>query len=739
MTPPFISSALSGLSGAGMPLSGIPLSGAPVPGITPYTLQEQLAAHMPVLHPRHNPLAACLPLLLAGLGWTGDARQLHDGLPYHPEQFGLADVLGTLAQLGYDNRRLVAALDSLPPQGFPCLFLLCTRSGETRHHVIHGATPDGWQAFCAEDGTETLLAEGSVSGVAYLFAPFPGPDSGEDEQIRARVGLTWFRDVYSRFTPLVWQVGLISVLVQFGTLTVPFFVMLTYDQIISAHSVSALPLLALGVGLALAAEWLLRALRVHALAWFGSRMNAIVCSTVFERLLFLPAVHTERAAVASQIARIKAFESVRDFLTGATFLTLIEMPFTVVLLVAIGFVGGGLVWILLTVMLAYAGLLLLMRGRIRAETQLAARAGADKQNMLMETFACLHELRAAGMVEAWSERFAAASAKSTLTGFRFGIHIATIEQLAYGLSMLAGVALLAVGVEKVWARELSPAAFVGTMILSWRVLNPLQMACSMLLRLEQLRGSIDQINRLMSIPPERRPTQHALVARAFRGEVAFAGVSLRYVRDIDPVFSGLSLAIKPGQLVAVTGGNGSGKTSLLKLVAGLYAPQLGTIRIDGIDIRQMDPVMLRRQLGYVPQAPFLFSGTLADTLRLTNPLLRDEVLWQALEQADAGADVRQLSNGLRTRIEDVTLPGALAWRLSLARLYADPHSIVLVDELPHEILNSRTGLLFRDFLTACRGVRTVFFVTQRRDYIDLADMLVALDPDQRPVVRKVRG
>ena len=202
---------------------------------------------------------------------------------------------------------------------------------------------------------------------------------------------------------------------------------------------------------------------------------------------------------------------------------------------------------------------------------------------------------------------------------------------------------------------------------------------------------------------------------------------------------GLSTEVEPGEIVAICGSNGSGKSSVLRVMLGLYAPAMGNIRFDGVDSRQFDPRTLRRQIAYLPQVPEMLEGTVAENLRFAEPLAEEFRLRQALMMADAWEAVQNMPQGIHSRIggEGALLSSGMAARLMLARLYLmEERPLVLCDELPAQILNSATGERFRQQMAGWRGKRTVFFITHREDWLELADRVVVLKPEQRPIVER---
>jgi ABC-type bacteriocin/lantibiotic exporter with double-glycine peptidase domain len=308
------------------------------------------------------------------------------------------------------------------------------------------------------------------------------------------------------------------------------------------------------------------------------------------------------------------------------------------------------------------------------------------------------------------------------------------ETLAHALTILSAVAVIGFGVGMVWQGALTTGGLVATMILVWRVLSPFYSLCTMIPRLDQLRNSVRQVDRLMDLDSEETTQRNAARLSKIRGRVSFLNVGIRYSMDSDPLLAGLSFEAMPGDIVAVTGANGTGKTSILKMIKGMYTPQAGSIRIDGFDIRQLDPVDLRRRIAYIPQETSFFHGTIAENLRFANPLVTDREIVEALGQAGVGEDIRRLPKGLRTVIGHggMTLSSSLELRLAMVRAYLHDAPILLIDELPNSLLSEQAGAFMRDHLLRHKKERTVIMVTHREDFMALADTIVILRRNMPP-------
>jgi len=715
--------------------------------VTPPTLEEAsrrvYGKIWTSLDRRGSELAACLPVLLKALNWRGNPRQIYESLPHRPEKMDRVHLLNTLAGLGYVPSPVRVRLDRLDDRLSPCLFIPDGHDGQTKNAmVILGRSEEGGpgtlSAFCGGREEIVSLNPGTaISGTIYVCK-----EAGDEEQptlalTRAATGFGWFRALMERFRRNFAQIFVASIAVNLIGLGMPLIVMAVYDKVIGAHSELTLRYLAIGVGLAIATEAVLRFARLRSICWFGSRIDNLVSNAIFEQLLYLPAQFTERSSTAAQLARIRSFESVREFFTGPLFVAVLELPFVIILILAIAAIGGSLAVIPIIMAGGYIAVLLIFRPRLQVAIHAGAKASTAKQRLGLETFSKISTLRQSGMTELWRKRFEGLSGRASYANFQSSFIAAKIETFAHALSAYAALAVIVAGVGRIWAGDMTVGALIATMILTWRALSPLHAACASLPRLEQLRHSIQQIDRLMDLKPERDPRAGPQPIGKVQGRITFTNVGLRYSRDADPVFAGLSFEVAPGELIAITGGNGTGKSTILKLTNRLYRPQAGSIRIDGIDIRQFDPVELRRLIAYVPESPDLFYGTFAENLRFANPLASDEDLQIALDRANAWDEIQTLPYGLDTIIngaEAEVVGGSLAYQISLARAYLTDSPIVLVDELPFSLLNSKSGEAYRTFLRESKGQRSVLFVTHRTDYVQMADKAIVMRREGRPII-----
>ncbi|MEZ5814457.1 MAG: ATP-binding cassette domain-containing protein [Alphaproteobacteria bacterium] len=676
----------------------------------------------------------CLCALILKLKPGCKVQHILEALPYDTLPMDEADFLNTMAHLGYYCRPADSALENIderllpgvfiPRQGKPCIVLSRDKNGELQFY----------------DPVSKLVSNVPSSfdkaGKVWFFQKYDENRVATSKFMRKGSGHSWFKALMGRFKGTFAQIITAGLILNFIALATPLFIMLVYDRVIAANSPGTLPMLALGAFIAIGFEWKLRNIRSTGLSWLAGRLDNIVGNKIFAHLIGLSPNMIERASVAAQIARIKTFESVRDFFSGSVFLSLLEAPFVFLSIAAVALIAGKLVFVPLFMVLGYTALFMFIRHKIKISIRLAAKASSARQQFTIETFEKLEGLRGHGLHKKWQEKFRHLSGREMMAHFRLGWLGMVAETFAHTLTVTAAVITIGFGVHMIWNGSISTGALVATMILVWRILTPFYSICTMIPRLEQLRNSIQQVNDLMDIETETEEAKSYSRLPALKGEISFHNVAFRYNDDADAIFENLSFEARPGDFIIITGSNGTGKATVLKLIKSLHRATHGTVRIDGFDIRQLDAPDLRRQIAYVPKQPHFFNGSVIENMRLSNPMASEEDVIKALELADAWDDIKKLPQKLDTVIGSygkTKLTSSLATRLSLARAYLHPASILLIDELPNALLSGKTGQNLKEYLIRAKGKRTILLCAYREDFMRLADTIVWLRGLQAPI------
>jgi len=666
-----------------------------------------------------SPFAACLMPLLTALGWRGDPRVLVEALPHFTSHLDLDGLRNVLAELSYATRPYEKRVADLDPRLLPCLAVdggrpcvLLSRDG-TRLRVFDGVA-------AAERDTH----ESAVRGQVYLVEAI---ETARDEA--AQPG-SFVGRLVDRFRPIAGQLALITLFTDLLALAFPLFSMAVFDKVIGNQSPALLRDLTIGVGVVFAFDFLMRSVRGRLLAYVGARVERLVSVAVLRHLLRLPVGFLEGAPVGTQLARLKEFETVREFFTGPLAGVALDLPFLFVFLIVIALLGGPLVAVPFVL-----GALLLLIGYVgshvqQAGTQRASRARAQRHALAVEIVSNLRAIKQIGATGTWIERFRAASAASVGEGRKAQEIGAILQTVAQGLTMLAGALVLVWGAARIIDASMTVGALVGVMALTWRVLAPLQLGITTLSRLTQIRQGLAQIDGLLRLKPELTDrAAPAVVQRVFRGQITLNRVSLRYRAEAEPALLGVDLAVKPGEMVGLAGHSGAGKSTALKVMAGLYQPQAGTVLLDGLDIRQMTPAELRLAVTYAPQNRHLFYGTIAQNLRLAAATASTKDLHTALADAGALDDVMALKHGLDTQLGDRAereMPAGLLQRLALARVYLRPSSVLLLDE-PGQWLDQHGDAALIETLRRRKGKQTIVLVTHRPSHLAICDRVATFD------------
>lgn len=703
-----------------------------------------------------------LGILLMSLRWKGSIVRLSNVLSRNSGMENIDELLNALAALGYIGRAVnIKEIQLWRSAELPLLALIRKKRENTSKYQLAGYKEEvvpmvvtGWSErestweimVLNEDGTlgrhEQVIVPDMVDQI-FSITPSDVLRDSSEEFAWQQTGVSWMRLTLRRFSGLLIQMMVISLIIGILTISVPLFVMMVYDLVIASH---ALPNLAsathlllqllLGIALAMGLESSLRIAVIRSLSWFSSRMQVLVGTALINQFFSLSPALTERVSPADQLSRIRAFDTMRDFISGPQMLSMLELPWCPMLILIVGLIGGKVVLIPTGGIAIYFILAYAVRKPLEYEMYRSARSGSERQQTAMDMLKRLSAMRYSGVSEAMFARYTSAVRRSMHTTFRMNLMMSILEHSAHAITALVGLLTLVVGLYSIWAGDLTVGSLVAVMILTWRLLGIIQANCVLQPRLHYIKNSTEQINRLMTLASEDAEYQNEVPLSGLKGHIECNGAALRYMRSGEFILRNVTLDIQPGQLVAVMGQSGAGKSTLLKLLCGLYPPLAGTIRIDNVNIRQYVPHDLRQHMAYMPQNPDFFSGTIADNLRLVSPGSDDTELRIAVEKAGAAEEIRTMPEGLATEIGigKNRLPLSLAHRLNLARIYLQRSSIMLLDEMPYVVLNSQTGESFFEMLKEMKGKHTIVYVTHRMDFAELADQVIWLRHDMAPLV-----
>lgn len=670
-------------------------------------------------------------LSLCGLHQKSVSRaMLTAGLPL-PEQRLSAELLPrAAARAGLQGRWLRRALEKIPALAMPALLLL----HDGRSAILLGWDDQGRARIMpseSEGGEVRVSAEAlaeDYSGRVFFAQPQHKFDFNRGELIPRAT--SWFRDTLKRSRWLYIDAIAASFLINLIGLATPLFVMNVYDRVVPNQAEATLWVLAIGITGVFCFDLLLKTLRGLCLDLAGKKTDLIISATLFERIVGM-AMKFRPARVGSFAQNIHEFQSLRDFLASLTLASVIDLPFTLLILAVIAMIGGHLVWIpvLAFPLVALIGWAL---QRPLAETMQRTMALAgERQSSLIESLAGLDAVK---VNNAESERqYLWEQTIGTLS--RLELRARMLSSLAMNATMLlqqlAGVVVIVLGVYQIIDGNLSMGGLIACYMLSSRALGPLTQISGLLTRYQQARVTLESVNQMMELPQERHADERPLKRQSLQGAIEFRQLDFHYPDQQQAALLGINLVVRPGEKIGIIGRSGSGKSSLAKLIVGLYQPDGGSLLVDGIDVRQLDVSDLRHNIGYVPQDIQLFSGTLRDNLVSGARYVEDELVLQAAELAGVHEFARLHPKGYELQVGErgQNLSGGQRQNVALARaLLLDP-PILLLDE-PTSAMDNTGEERLKQRLSAVIGTKTVLLVTHRASMLSLVDRLVIVDRGQ---------
>lgn len=659
-----------------------------------------------------NDLSVLVAPLLQRLGWRGPVREVIEALPYFANELDITGLNNAMTKLGFAVSETSGPLGSIDQRAYPCLIL----PQGVQAQLLLDVRPGGFQLQAAlgqAPESSGYLGEGR----AFFYTRTSAADVTQEK---------WTRATIVRLRPVIIRAALLSFLIGALSLASSLFTMAVYNVILPSGSLATLGYLFAGMLLALVFVMILQRHRAEMLSFIAGRVEYLFGTAAMDRILQLSPSYTERSAVGAQIARLGSFEAIRDIFTSPIGSSLLELPATLLIAIVLCIINPVALPIILVVLGVYLLSYFFLQPVTRERVAVLGRISTLRNEFLVEMVTKMRGIRESRAEQAWLARYRLLSADSAVAAFRLEQTAGLLSNLAYAIMMVAGLLLIAFTAPLAFESKISAGALIASLLLVWRVLGPLQVMFTNLSRIERVRSAAQQFDTLMLLKGERLAPEARAGGRSLQGKIEFSRVSFRYSMQADPALIGVSVDIEPGGSIAVTGQNGGGKSTFLKLLLGMYVPQAGTIRIDGVDIRQIDPVNLRRLVGYVPQDLQFFRATIAQNLRFAQPDATDDELKDALELAGAWNQVSQLPRGLDYRIGDGAseqIPASLRQKMALARAYLTRAPILLFDE-PGAGLDGESDACFTATLQALKGKRTVIFISHRPSHMKIADTVL---------------
>ncbi|MCU0930604.1 MAG: type I secretion system permease/ATPase [Serpentinimonas sp.] len=679
--------------------------------------------------PDQDDLLTCLLLLARSHGETLTRDGALAGLP--TEQGRLTPSLFERAakRAGLSSRVVTQPLARLKDELFPAVLLLenagaCLLLARSEdHRTVRVVFPELGDApvDMSLDKLEALY-----TGRAIYARPKLQFDARSPALKNSRQG-HWFWSVIGENRALYRDVLLAAFMTNLFALAMPLFVMNVYDRVVPNQAFETLWVLSAGLVLILVGDLVLRILRSRFVDLASSRADVKLSAYIMERVMGTR-MEQRPASAGSFASNLRAFESVRDFIGSATVVTFIDLPFALIFFAVIAWIA----WPMLIPLTLGAVLLLLyalaVQGRMHALAETTYRASAQRNATLVEGLVGFETIKALAAEAPIQRKWEKSAALLARVGAQLRLLSSSANHSTMFIQQAVTLCIVVVGVYLVGDRALTLGALIACTMLSSRAMAPIGQVAGMLVQYHTAATALNSLNEMMKAEVER-PDDARFVARGtIRGAIEFRDVSFSYPGQQMPSLRNLSFKIQAGEKVAILGRIGSGKTTLEKLIMGLYQPTGGAVLVDGVDVRQIDPAELRRHIGYVQQDVMLFYGTLRENVTLGAPLADDAQVLRAADIAGILDLVNNHPQGFDMLVGErgESLSGGQRQGVAIARAVINDPPILLLDEPTASMDHSSEEEVkkrLRDFIPD----KTVIVISHRTSLLDLVDRIIVMD------------
>lgn len=636
---------------------------------------------------------------------------------------------------GFENTLSKRPLNEIPSLAVPVLLFLQNEEAvlvteiqeddEGRRYKIH--LPDNLTRWVSEEELNKNYLQH-----CWFIKPRDSVDT-RSELPEYKLPKAWFFKVIWRFKSYYYQVLLASFIINFLALVSSLYVMNVYDRVVPNKAYGTLWVLSIGVITAIIFELMAKLLRAYLTDIAGKKADLIISSALFRRVLNIK-LQERPVSSGSYANNLRDFESVREFMTSASLLTLVDLPFLFLFIFVMFLVAGKLAFVPLTIIPVVIIVGLLAQIPLSRFINESMRESSQRQGLTVEAIEGLETLKTNNAFNWAQKRWDFFTAKSAASSIKVKNISNFVTNFTMMMQQLNTVFLVLTGTYLIHSdnpsEKITMGALIACVILSGRALAPLGQIAGLAIRFQQAWLALKGVNGIVERATDRDSERNYVTLSHIQGAVKFHHVSFGYSKDGEPTVNNLDLTLQPGEKVAILGKIGSGKSTMLKLAAGLYEPQQGNISLDDVDLRQIDPHFLRNQVVLLEQNPRLFLGTLRENLDLArmDGFSTDQDLLNALARFGLIDLIRQHPRGLDMPLgeDGLGLSGGQKQMVALARMTLKDPRVVLLDEPTTGLDQTSEVYALRALAHWCQS-RTLVVVTHRSQVLQLVNRIVVVE------------
>ena len=536
----------------------------------------------------------------------------------------------------------------------------------------------------------------------------------------------WFFGPILKNKKLYIQVMVASAFINVFALFSAFYIMVVYDRVIPNNAIESLMALTVGILVIVVFDFSMKVLRGLYTDKASAMVDIDVSENLFDRISRNEQLINQPTGMVSAV--VKEFDLLKDFIASASFVAFVDLPFIFLFIFVLYTIGGPVAAVpaVIVVVVIIAGLII--QPVIRKLSYNAAQDGQSKQSVIVEVLAGMETLKTLKGINILRDRWVKSVDHQGITSAKSKFWSQLTTNFSLSGQQLSQVGIIVYGVFLIAEGSLTMGSLIACVILSGRTLAPLGQVSNLLGRFNQAMTAYVNFGQLMQQPVREINRSSQVRVDKIEGQITITNVSLTYPEQKEAVINKVNLKVAAGEKIAIVGKIASGKTSLLRLITGLYDPSEGSVKIDKSDITHMHPDDIRNHIGVVMQIPILFSGTLKENLLMGNPNATDKEMVAAAKIANVDAIASSLPDGYESLIAEggKQLSGGQRQAICIARAFVGDPKIIIMDE-PSSAMDSGSEQQLLEILKDKLVNKTLILITHRGTLLSLVSRVVVID------------
>ena len=679
-----------------------------------------------------DPLLDALVLLTDLYNKPKTRGSLIAGLPVKDQTLDVDNFVVAAERAGLSAKLLKREISSLSKLTMPTLLLLKEKQTAILLDIDkEKQTAKIMQPEFGKSETEIPLdeLEELYSGYLYFVKSLHKFDGRTEQTLDTKEG-HWFWSTMAKSHKIYRDVLVASVVINLILLAAPLYTRNVYDRVIPNDAMSTLWTFTIGIFIAYTFDFILRVVRAYFLDIAGKKSDVLLSAKIFKYVQSTE-LSGRPKSTGTFAKQLGDFDSIRELITSSTMTLIIDLPFTLIFLVVIYVMAGTLVFVPIIAMILILAFGLYAQASMKYTVEKTYRASGEKTGLLYESLSSMESVKAYNMQSRNQKKWEDATGEIAGWSIKTKMLSTAVGSWSNYIGQLATVSSVVYGVYLIQAGDLTMGGLIAVSMLLGRTIAPMRQVASLITRIHGAKSSFESLNKIMENDLEIDDTKTYIQKPDLDGEFEFKSVSFAYPEAEVLSLSDVSFKIKANQKIAILGRIGSGKSTIGKLLMRFYLPTEGSVYVDGIDINQMNPYELRKNIGYVPQHVQLFFGSVKDNIKMGVEHVNDERVQMVARLAGVTDFTDKHPQGLDMQVGEggQALSGGQRQLVALARALILFPKILIMDE-PSSAMDLTTEKLLRDRLREIMKDKTVIIATHKASLLDLVDTLMVVESGQ---------